>query len=122
MGLLSKLFSSNKSVDTAVNGVVNGIDALFFTDEEKSRASMEGLKLQIEMAKALGPSNIARRVIAISVTGLWCFHVLLATGLQLAGFEDQAAFIFLVVKNTLNIPFVVVISFYFAKRMIPGLK
>jgi len=120
MGILNSLFGTNKNVGKAIDAVKSGVDMMVFTKEEKSLAGMEYLKLQIQMAKALGPSNIARRVIAITITGLWAFSVVLAIGLYLAGGTEQAKFIFGVLSEIINVPFVVVIGFYYAKRMIPG--
>ncbi len=79
LGFLKPLFSMPKIIDAAINAG----DALVFTDQERKAWI-------IESAKVLGPQTIARRVIAIIVTGLWA--TLTVAGVLLVVFDhDQAA-------------------------------
>lgn len=55
MGLLSKLFGSDKVIDAGING----IDAMVFTDEEQSNAKLAFLKLY-------EPFKLAQRYIAMT--------------------------------------------------------
>jgi len=55
MGLLSKLFGSDKIIDAGING----IDAMAFTDEEQSTAKLAFLKLY-------EPFKLAQRYIAMT--------------------------------------------------------
>jgi len=54
MGFFSRLFGSDKIIDAGVNG----IDAMIFTDEEKSNAKMQFLKLY-------EPYKLAQRYLAL---------------------------------------------------------
>jgi len=54
MGLLGKLFGSEKAIEAGIDG----IDAMVFTDEEKSSAKMKFLKLY-------EPFKLAQRYIAL---------------------------------------------------------
>ena len=62
-----------ETADNVVDGAIKGLDALFFTDEEKSRASVEVLGLVLERVKlAIGESSVrsmTRRVVAF----VFCF-------------------------------------------------
>lgn len=67
-----------KTVDTVAEGMVSGVDALFFTDEEKSNASMKAMATRMSMVKALqdefAPRAITRRVLAIIIIGSTFLH------------------------------------------------
>ncbi len=74
MSFLGFLSKSEKVVDTGCNLVekaADGIDALFFTDEEKAVASQKVLDTVIEMHKATTDENSvrskARRALAIII-------------------------------------------------------
>ena len=54
MGFFSKIFGSDKIIDAGVSG----IDAMIFTDEEKSNAKMQFLKLY-------EPYKLAQRYLAL---------------------------------------------------------
>jgi len=73
MGLLSFLTGSKKAMDTAgnvVDGAIKGIDALWFTPEEKSRASEKVLEIVLERARiAASESSVrsmTRRLVALT--------------------------------------------------------
>lgn len=65
MGLFSFLKSSDKAVDIAdkvVDGAVKGIDALFFTAEEKSAASLKAIEFWIEAQRVTLSENSIRSI------------------------------------------------------------
>lgn len=64
MGWFGKLFSSD-TVDKAVDGVYNGVDKMFYTDEEKAEARQKVFETKIEMLKHFEPFKLAQRYIAI---------------------------------------------------------
>ncbi len=72
---IGKLFGSDESVNTIVESVSNGLDALVYTDEEKAkdaskeRAEARGMLINW-MASTQG-QNLARRFIALSLTMMW---------------------------------------------------
>jgi len=74
MGLLALLGMAPKVAETAdkiVDGAIKGIDALFFTDEEKSRASLEAINLWIKTQEVIANENtarsITRRILAVMI-------------------------------------------------------
>jgi hypothetical protein len=75
MSFIGRLFGSEKAISSAVDSVSKGLDALVYTDEEKSidnaKSITEARQMLIEWIKASQGSNLARRIIALSVTFSW---------------------------------------------------
>ena len=118
MSFLSFLKTSDKALDTAanvVNGAVSGIDALFFTEEEKSKASLEVVELWLKMQDVTANENsarsITRRYLAFGFLSLFILLILFGTGIW-KWYPEWAAFVFSVVKSISNIILAIVI-FYF---------
>ncbi len=124
MGIFSFLKSSEKAVDTAaslIDAGVNGIDKLFFTDEEKAEASSKFYENWISTLKLLVDTesirSITRRYLAISVIGTWLLLIITGTSVYIAGLKDAAEFTFRVVQD-MTVPVLAVIGFYFGPEMI----
>lgn len=71
-----------KTVDTATNGVIAGLDAIWHTDEEKAEGQMKVLGMRMGMVKALqdqfAPRAITRRILAIIIIGSTFIHFQIA--------------------------------------------
>lgn len=89
MGFLSWLTSGSKAAEnvtetgkTITTGIVNGIDALWFTDEEKAQASQKGVETILEFWKAKAGESTdqsrARRDLAIMTFKVFFSMLLLA--------------------------------------------
>lgn len=113
----SWLFGNSSAAEKVVDGVSNGLDMLMFTDEEKAIASQKVLDFKIEYAKHTQNQSIARRVIAFSITGLWALLNLFAVALYFIS-EPASKFIFEVLKENINTPFMIVVGFYFAAHVV----
>ena len=82
LGFLGRLFGTKKGMDTAlgmadkaVGGVISGIDAAWYTNEEKARDIKEILfKLQDQFT----PRSISRRLIAFLFVATFCVAFLVA--------------------------------------------
>jgi hypothetical protein len=117
-GFLGRLFGTAKGMDTAlgmvdktVGGVISGIDAAFYTKEEKAKdiATMV-FKLQDQFT----PRAISRRLIAFMFTSIFCIAFIVA--LVFTCLEKYAivnAIIKLIVAFKLPIIILSVIVFYF---------
>lgn len=74
-GFLGRLFGSSEALTEVVKAASDGIDALVHTDEEKmheaAKARSEARAMVIDWMAATKGQNLARRLIAILVTGLW---------------------------------------------------
>lgn len=124
---IKKIFGSTQSADNMVDGIIKAGDALFFTPEEKSVANAKGFELYIEYQKATMPQNASRRFIAKSVTLLWLFLIILGVIVKGIGIvklnvdmTDFSDYIFEMLKDNVNVPFGIIVVFYFVKRMMPN--
>ena len=82
MGLLSRIFGTEKALDAAIGGVTRGLDALVYTDEEKAQAAAEerqaARKMVVGWMERTQGQNLARRFIAMTVTGIWAVQYVAA--------------------------------------------
>ncbi len=120
LGFIGGIFGSSESTNKAMDMVSSGIDAVWFTAEEKSKAAHKMLDLKLKWIQSTSGQNIARRVIAFVIVGLWAYLVLLAAHLYVAGimFEIDSAKVaadalFKILKEVVNWAFMGIISFYF---------
>lgn len=90
-----KLFGTEKALGAVVDGVTNGLDALVYTDEEKAADAAadrsEARKMVVAWMNATQGQNLARRLIALSITTVWL-------GMYLIGVAASMAAVF--VNNT----------------------
>ncbi len=117
----SWLFGNSDSANKVVDGVSSGLDMMFFTDEEKSIASQKVLDFKIEYAKATQNQSVARRIIAFIVCGIWGFLNISAVAMYFIS-ETSSKFIFEVIKENINTPFMIIVGFYFAAHIVGKLK
>jgi hypothetical protein len=82
MSFWGKLFGTEKALNGIVDGVTNGLDALVYTDEEKAADAAadrsEARKMVVQWMAATQGQNLARRLIALSITGVWLSMYLLS--------------------------------------------
>ena len=81
MSFLGKLFGTDKAAASLIDNVSNGLDKLVYTSEEKAedaaKARSEGYQVYMEWLKSTSGSRVARRLIALIVTGIWAVqHIL----------------------------------------------
>ncbi|MDB4278449.1 hypothetical protein N9917_02465 [Deltaproteobacteria bacterium] len=79
---VGRLLGAPKALEKGVEAVSNGLDKLVFTDEEKAdvnaAAITEGRKMIVEWMKSTQGQNLARRIIALSITAVWLLQHFLA--------------------------------------------
>jgi hypothetical protein len=114
MGIWSSLFGSDKLIDAGING----IDAMVFTDEEKSSAKMKFLKLY-------EPYKIAQRWLALVVTipyvSLW-FVVGLIYVADIFMVKDlDTSKVMTYLNGDMGSAFILILSFYFAGGAVEGI-
>lgn len=121
MGLLDKLFGSEKQLDKLTTGAVNGLDKIFFTAEEKSEANQKLSEWYLKYLGATQPQNLARRLIAMVVVALWALLILL--GVLLFRLDPGwSAFVFSTLDNIVNNPFMIIVGFYFLTHAVRAYK
>ena len=74
-GFFGKLFGTEKALSGIVDGVTSSLDALVYTDEERAgdaaRDRSEARQMVVQWMAATQGQNLARRLIALSITGIW---------------------------------------------------
>ena len=125
MGFWGRLFGSSHAVNAMVDGVTNGLDALVYTDEEKSldaaKERSEARGMLVSWMAATQGQNLARRFIALVIAGIWVFQYLTVTLLSIIsiwvgdpeGFERSAKVIGQNAEQ-MNAAMMLVLGFYFA--------
>ena len=75
VSFFGRLFGTEKALEGVVNGVSKSLDALIYTDEEKAneaaRDRSEARRMVVDWLAATQGQNLARRLIALAVTGVW---------------------------------------------------
>jgi hypothetical protein len=84
--LVGKMFGTDKAAASAVDGLKNGLDKLIYTKEEIAEDAAadvsEARKMFIDWMRTTSGQNLARRLIALIVTGVWVFQYLTALALS----------------------------------------
>lgn len=74
-GFVAKMFGSQKAGEKIIDGVVDGIDKLWYTDEEKAgdaaQAKREGMAVYMKWLESTSGSRIARRLLAVGAFSIW---------------------------------------------------
>lgn len=122
MSFLSFLTGGSKAVDKGLDMVSKGLDMAVFTGEEKSIASQKILDWKLQWIKATGPQSVSRRVIAFMVVGLWVYLVLLGVHLYLLDMTTKSEFVFKVLKEIVNSPFLMVMGFFYLAHVVRANK
>lgn len=121
MGLFSWLTGGGDTASKVIETASSGLDMMFYTDEEKSIAAQKVLDFKLAWLKATSGQNLARRIIAIGVVSLWILLVLAACIVRIWS-EEGSNFLFNVLKDIVNTPFMIIIGFYFAAQIIDRFK
>lgn len=127
---LGRLFGSSESTTEAVRAVRDGLDAIWHTDEEKAQERAadvtEARKVLLEWVKNSQGQNLARRVIALAITGSWLLLKFVGVGLAVTGVwvSDAALTTFERVQQSVDIiggfaadmtpAVMLILGFYFA--------
>jgi hypothetical protein len=123
LGVFSKLFGSAKTVDTLVDGAVKGIDALVFTEEEKSEAHRETFQLWLKMQEVVSQESsvrsVTRRILAVMIVGTFLFF-LISAAVAYPISIDYAKFLLSLAKELGGLTLAIG-CFYFGVHLIRGL-
>ena len=117
MSFFGRLFSSQKSIEKVVDGVYNGVDKVFYTDEEKADNRKIASKIYEKMWLAAVPSAISRRIVATSITAMWMLCILVALSANAIGWSEYADYALNMLSEVVNPPFMIVVGFYFLKAV-----
>ena len=123
MGIWASLFGNENIIKKAADGIYNGVDAAFYTDQEKAGGFLN-------LLKGYEPFKIAQRLLMLVVTIpyvlIWflCACMLLSVGFvepSLGKQLGEAARVTGELNNaTLGVPVSLVVAFYFAGGALEG--
>ena len=119
--MLGWLFGNSKAADKAVDGIYNGLDALVFTEEEKSVAAQKILDFKIEYAKHTQNQSVSRRIISVGVTAMWVIVGLGLLAAKALGHDSFAEYAFKFMVDVVMQPFSIIVGFYFLAHVVKGL-
>jgi len=123
MGFLSAIGSifSPSSADKAVDGIYNGIDNMFYTDEEKAVAQQKRIETKLNLLPLFEPFKIAQRIIAISFT----INFILAfwVGVAIYFYNQKLLDGYLAIIATFNIGWIMmaIITWYFTGSLVTSI-
>ena len=122
-----RLFGSEKALDAVVGGAVRGLDALIYTSEEKAqdaaRATTEARQMVVAWMAATQGQNLSRRLIALSITGVWLSQIVASQLLNVASVWAspivsnkliQSAKIMMAGSVAMGSAVMLILAFYFA--------
>ena len=132
MGFIGRLFGTEAALTSVVDGVKNGLDALVYTDQEKAADAAiersEGRKMVVEWMKATQGQNLSRRLIALSITGVWLGMKILATLVAIyAVYSTDTARLQIVIElmrglsSDMTNAVMLILGFYFAAPHMGGI-
>lgn len=108
-------------VGKAVDGIRDGLDALVFTDEEKTRATKTTFDQIIEFNRIMVDQGsvqaVTRRLLAVSIVAYYILLTTLAVILHLVGCINDAEYIFRVI-DLYSWAFTSVIVIYFGPHQL----
>lgn len=125
INFLGKLFGSEKAIEKAVDTVSNGLDKLYYSDEEKAedaaKSRSEARGMLIKWMESTQGQTLTRRTIAFAVIYSWLTGILLAKLFQIASIWADDATLYLATASQLSqlakdmdSVVMLVIGFYFA--------
>ena len=120
-----KLFGSDKALDSVVSGAVRGLDALVYTSEEKADAAAkdrtEARRMVVAWMAATQGQNLARRLIALSITAVWLLQFIIAQALGVVAVWSgtpekwtESATVMTGGASAMNSAVMLILAFYFA--------
>lgn len=88
MSFFGKIFGTDETTSKLIDTVSNGLDKIWHTDEEKAdeavQARREGQAFILGWLDTTKGQNLARRLIALALTGVWISMFLGSMGLSVA--------------------------------------
>lgn len=122
MAWYSWLIGGSDTANKLIDNISSGVDAAFYTDEEKAQAQHKILEFKLRWVQATSGQNLARRIIAIAVTALWALIVLLAVFLVMFGQPSMMESLFKILAEVVSTPFSIIIGFYFLANIVRSAK
>ena len=126
MSFWGKIFGTEKALNTAIESVRDGLDSLVYTDEEKAGDAAtdrkEARRTVVAWMAATQGQNLARRLLALSITAVWLFQYVVSVGLSVSAVfintykseANEAAALLKSGASDMSGPVMLILAFYFA--------
>jgi len=129
MKWLKAIFATPETAGKVVDGVYNGLDKAFYTEEERAETENGLREFFLKYLEATNPQNLARRVLAFLVAGIWSALIIAATVLSIAAALLESATAAMAAKavvtiltDHVNVPFAGIMAFYFLTHLARGYR
>lgn len=132
MGWWNKIFPSTRSAEKLIDAATRGVDAVWYTEEERAQTRAELRDWYIKLLDSMQAYNVAMRALAFIVGAVWASHLIVATLLYIAAAficpidaetcraATAASAIDEQLKAHINEPFFLVMGFYFGAAGVNG--
>ena len=132
MAFWGKLFGSDEALKSVVDNVSSALDVLVYTNEEKAtdgaKERSEARQMVVGWMAATQGQNLARRLIALSITGVWLLGIVAEKMVSgFAVFAEDAAQLQKLAKvmaegsRDMSNPVMLILAFYFAAPHMGGI-
>lgn len=121
MKLLDRIFATPEAIEKTVDAAISAGDKIWYTEEEKADDRKALREWYLRYLEATAGHNLARRLIAMIVTGVWAMMV--AVALFAYPFSKEWAKHAVDVMSALVAdPYNLVIVFYFGKHVVDSFR
>ncbi|WP_444885989.1 hypothetical protein [Microbulbifer sp. PSTR4-B] len=125
MTFWKRLWDNADTIQQGVDAVIRTGDALVYTEEEKADFKARVLDWLLKWQQATAGQNLARRLLALSITFVWLLESLVALALVIcSAFKPEskaiadAATVAFEAARAMGLPVGVILTFYFAPNKI----
>ena len=122
MDFLKGLFSPHV-VNKTVDGIYNGVDKMFYTDEEKAEAQQRQADTKLKLLPLFEPFKLAQRFIAIIITVNFFLAFWVGVAILLIGTEELLSnYLGLVVGFEIGWIMLTVVAWFFTGGVVNSFK
>lgn len=116
-GFISNIFTPD-TVNKTVDGIYNGVDKMFYTDEEKAEATQKQIDTKLKLLPLFEPFKIAQRIIAIIFTINFILWVWVGIAIYLLIPDKLDGYILLIATFNIGWIMMAIIGWYFTGGVI----
>lgn len=122
MSIWARLFASPEAVADTVKSAVRGLDDIVYTEQEKAERHEKAQELWSQLWLAAVPSALSRRIIAVTIVGVWALLILAGVLFISLDMVGAAEFAFKALEEVVVQPMNIVVGFYFLQKIIGEMK
>lgn len=116
-GFISNIFTPD-TVNKTVDGIYNGVDKMFYTEEEKAEATQKQIDTKLKLLPLFEPFKIAQRIIAIIFTVNFILWVWVGIVVYLLIPDKVDGYILLIATFNIGWIMMAIIGWYFTGGVI----